>query len=226
MNKGNLVLNQGAVLQNNIAGLLGGAISTPLQAEAATIEINGGRITGNSGLSANNGAGAIFLGVGASLVMTDGEISGNEGDEAQNMIGGIATFGGQVEITGGSIRENRGAGLWLKSGSASLKNCVIADNAGAQYAGGIAIGGGTVTAENLTLSGNTVTGGSGGNGIYQGGTLRLRGRATSFGADQYVYLPKGKVINVDGRFRIPQRSRWTWTVRTRTTAPAVTSPSI
>lgn len=109
MNKGNLVLNQGAVLQNNIAGLLGGAISTPLQAEAATIEINGGRITGNSGLSANNGAGAIFLGVGASLVMTDGEISGNEGDEAQNMIGGIATFGGQVEITGGSIRENRGA---------------------------------------------------------------------------------------------------------------------
>ncbi|MFR9190762.1 MAG: hypothetical protein ACLVL7_11470 [Anaerotruncus massiliensis (ex Togo et al. 2019)] len=52
------------------------------------------------------------------------------------------------------------AGLWLKSGSASLKNCVIADTTGAQYAGGIAIGGGTVTAENLTLSGNTVTGGS------------------------------------------------------------------
>lgn len=75
---------------------------------------------------------------------------------------------------------------------------MIADNTGAQYAGGVGIAGSTVVAENLTLSGNTVTGGSGGNGIYQNGTLRLRGRATSFGADQYVYLPKGKVINVDG----------------------------
>lgn len=89
-------------------------------------------------------------------------------------------------------------GLWLRLGNASLKNCLIADNTGAQYAGGVGIAGSTVVAENLTLSGNTVTGGSGGNGIYQNGTLRLRGRATSFGADQYVYLPKGKVINVDG----------------------------
>ncbi|WP_419491300.1 right-handed parallel beta-helix repeat-containing protein [Anaerotruncus massiliensis (ex Liu et al. 2021)] len=202
VNKGSLILNEGAVLQNNASKLPGGAIATPLSAmdKSIEIEINGGKITGNLGMSGTdtNSVGAIFVGQGASLKMTDGEISGNEGGEAQYMIGGIATFGGQVEITGGSIRENRGMGLWLRLGNASLKNCLIADNTGAQYAGGVGIAGSTVVAENLTLSGNTVTGGSGGNGIYQNGTLRLRGRATSFGADQYVYLPKGKVINVDG----------------------------
>ena len=158
VNEGSLILNEGAVLQNNASKLPGGAIATPLSAmdKSIEIEINGGKITGNLGMSGTdtNSVGAIFVGQGASLKMTDGEISDNEGGEAQYMIGGIATFGGQVEITGGSIRENRGMGLWLRLGNASLKNCLIADNTGAQYAGGVGIAGSTVVAENLTLSGN------------------------------------------------------------------------
>ena len=197
VNEGKLILNEGTVLQNNVAALLGGAIATPL-ADAngpIEIEINGGKITGNKGAT---GSGAIFVGIGASLRMTDGEISGNEGstEQDQDMVGGIYSFGAQVEITGGSIRDNVGMGFVLRSGNASLKNCVITGNKALQYAGGIVNNGGVLTAENLTLSGNTCEDGV--NGIYQNGTLRLRGRATSFGADQYVYLLKGKVINVEG----------------------------
>ena len=197
VNEGKLILNEGTVLQNNVAALLGGAIATPL-ADAngpIEIEINGGKITGNKGAT---GSGAIFVGIGASLRMTDGEISGNEGstEQDQDMVGGIYSFGAQVEITGGSIRDNVGMGFVLRSGNASLKNCVITGNKALRYAGGIVNNGGVLTAENLTLSGNTCEDGV--NGIYQNGTLRLRGRATSFGADQYVYLLKGKVINVEG----------------------------
>ena len=205
---GALFLNEGAVLQNN-EGVLGGtqgaiyaygrALGGEYTPTPASVVINGGKVTGNGGTSQFT-TGGIAMSDNSSFKMTAGEICGNDGLYGAGI---MLLRGAKAEITGGSIWGNMGTGLLVDGGEATLKNCVVADNAVeltyslfSEMGGGIHIASGTVTAENLTLRGNTTEGGPA--GIYQGGTLNLRGEATSFDADQTVYLKGDKTINVTG----------------------------
>ncbi|MCB6992613.1 hypothetical protein LI177_03815 [bacterium 210820-DFI.6.37] len=182
--KARLVINDGAVISNNIA--YGAADITGIGIccyRYADVVMNGGTISGNKDLTQgtsryfSTGGGIALEGTGVSLVINGGEISDNY---AKASGGGVHVASGNESfiMNGGTIKNNgtaaHGAGVYISGASATMNGGVISGNLAesdtnhGKYAsgGGVYIDGtsgtdgttgspGVFTLKNGTISGNT-----------------------------------------------------------------------
>ena len=184
-NGGTIVLNSGAVLQNNKAAQFGSGI----------LANNGVKITMEDGATIRNNTnsnyelgGGILIGNGSTFTMNGGEISGN----TANGGGGVAIIGSSMVMNSGTISNNStyrtsgqgsyGAGVYVadyanasggdtlftaQPASFEMNGGSISGNTALDYGGGILtfpqqgqkI---TININNGNISGNQVTEGSGG----------------------------------------------------------------
>ena len=184
-NGGTIVLNSGAVLQNNKAAQFGSGI----------LANNGVKITMEDGATIRNNTnsnyelgGGILIGNGSTFTMNGGEISGN----TANGGGGVAIIGSTMVMNNGTISNNStyptsgqgsyGAGVYVadyanasggdtlftaQPASFEMNGGSISGNTALDYGGGILtfpqqgqkI---TININNGNISGNQVTEGSGG----------------------------------------------------------------
>ena len=184
-NGGTIVLNSGAILQNNKAAQFGSGI---LANNRVNITMEDGAIIRNNTNRNYELGGGILIGNGSTFTMNGGEISGN----TANGGGGVAIIGSTMVMNGGTISNNStyktsgqgsyGAGVYVAdyanaSGGDTLFTATpasfemnggsICDNTALDYGGGVLtfpqyskkI---TININNGEISGNKVTGGSGG----------------------------------------------------------------
>lgn len=184
-NGGTIVLNSGAILQNNKAAQFGSGI---LANNRVNITMEDGAIIRNNTNRNYELGGGILIGNGSTFTMNGGEISGN----TANGGGGVAIIGSTMVMNGGVISNNStyktsgqgsyGAGVYVadyanSSGGDTLFTATpasfemyggkITGNKALDYGGGIVtfpqkskkI---TININNGEISGNKVTGGSGG----------------------------------------------------------------
>ena len=184
-NGGTIVLNSGAILQNNKAAQFGSGI---LANNRVNITMEDGAIIRNNTNSNYELGGGILIGNGSTFTMNGGEISGN----TANGGGGVAIIGSTMVMNDGVISNNStyrtsgqgsyGAGVYVadyanSSGGDTLFTATPAsfEMNGGKITGNKALdyGGGVVTfpqyskkitinINNGEISGNKVTGGSGG----------------------------------------------------------------
>lgn len=184
-NGGNIVLNSGAILQNNKAAQFGSGI---LANNRVNITMEDGAIIRNNTNSNYELGGGILIGNGSTFTMNGGEISGN----TANGGGGVAIIGSTMVMNDGTISNNStyrtsgqgsyGAGVYVadyanSSGGDTLFSATPAsfEMNGGKITGNKALdyGGGvltfpqqgkkiTINVNNGEISGNQVTGGSGG----------------------------------------------------------------
>ena len=184
-NGGMIVLNSGAILQNNKAAQFGSGI---LANNGVKITMENGAVIRNNTNSNYELGGGILLGNGSTFTMNGGEISGN----TANGGGGVAIIGSTMVMNGGTISNNStyktsgqgsyGAGVYVAdyanaSGGDTLFTAQPAsfEMNGGKITGNTALdyGGGVVTfpqyskkiiinINNGEISGNKVTKGSGG----------------------------------------------------------------
>ena len=184
-NGGTIVLNSGAILQNNKAAQFGSGI---LANNGVKITMENGAVIRNNTNSNYELGGGILLGNGSTFTMNGGEISGN----TANGGGGVAIIGSTMVMNGGTISNNStyktsgqgsyGAGVYVadyanasggdtlfaaQPASFEMNGGKITGNTALDYGGGILtfpqqrqkI---TITINNGEISGNKVTKGSGG----------------------------------------------------------------
>ena len=184
-NGGTIVLNSGAILQNNKAAQFGSGI---LANNRVNITMEDGAIIRNNTNSNYELGGGILIGNGSTFTMNGGEISGN----TANGGGGVAIIGSTMVMNNGTISNNStyktsgqgsyGAGVYVadyanSSGGDTLFTATpasfemnggkITGNKALDYGGGILtfpqqgqqI---TININNGNISGNQVTEGSGG----------------------------------------------------------------
>ena len=184
-NGGTIVLNSGAILQNNKAMQFGSGI---LANNRVNITMEDGAIIRNNTNRNYELGGGILIGNGSTFTMNGGEISGN----TANGGGGVAIIGSTMVMNNGTISNNStyrtsgqgsyGAGVYVadyanSSGGDTLFTATpasfemnggkITGNKALDYGGGIVtfpqyskkI---TININNGEISGNKVTGGSGG----------------------------------------------------------------
>lgn len=184
-NGGTIVLNRGAILQNNKAAQFGSGI---LANNSVNITMEDGAIIRNNTNSNYELGGGILLGNGSTFTMNGGEISGN----TANGGGGVAIIGSTMVMNGGKISNNStyqtsgqgsyGAGVYVadyanasggdilfkpKPASFEMNGGKITGNKALDYGGGVLtfpqqsqkI---TIDINNGEISGNQVTKGSGG----------------------------------------------------------------
>ena len=182
---GTIVLNSGAILQNNKAAQFGSGI---LANNRVNITMEDGAIIRNNTNSNYELGGGILIGNGSTFTMNGGEISGN----TANGGGGVAIIGSTMVMNDGTISNNStyrtsgqgsyGAGVYVadyanSSGGDTLFSATPAsfEMNGGKITGNKALdyGGGvltfpqqgkkiTINVNNGEISGNQVTGGSGG----------------------------------------------------------------
>ena len=183
-NGGTIVLNSGAILQNNKAAQFGSGI---LANNGVNITMEDGAIIRNNTNFNYELGGGILIGNGSTFTMNGGEISGN----TANGGGGVAVIGSTMVMNGGTISNNSvystsgqgsyGAGVYVadyantsnadmftaQSASFEMNGGKITGNTALDYGGGVLtfpqksekI---TITINNGEISGNKVTRGSGG----------------------------------------------------------------
>ena len=184
-NGGTIVLNSGAILQNNKAAQFGSGI---LANNRVNITMEDGAIIRNNTNSNYELGGGILIGNSSTFTMNGGEISGN----TANGGGGVAIIGSTMVMNDGTISNNStyrtsgqgsyGAGVYVAdyanaSGGDTLFTATpasfemnggsICDNTALDYGGGVLtfpqqskkI---TININNGEISGNKVTKGSGG----------------------------------------------------------------
>ena len=184
-NGGTIVLNRGAILQNNKAAQFGSGI---LANNSVNITMEDGAIIRNNTNSNYELGGGILLGNGSTFTMNGGEISGN----TANGGGGVAIIGSTMVMNGGTISNNStyktsgqgsyGAGVYVADyanasggdilftptpASFEMNGGKITGNTALDYGGGVLtfpqqskkI---TININNGEISGNKVTNGSGG----------------------------------------------------------------
>ena len=184
-NGGTIVLNRGAILQNNKAAQFGSGI---LANNGVKITMEDGAVIRNNTNSNYELGGGILLGNGSTFTMNGGEISGN----TANGGGGVAIIGSTMVMNGGTISNNStyktsgqgsyGAGVYVadyanasggdtlftaQPASFEMNGGKITGNTALDYGGGILtfpqqsekI---TINIKNGEISGNKVTNGSGG----------------------------------------------------------------
>ena len=183
-NGGTIVLNSGAILQNNKAAQFGSGI---LANNRVNITMEDGAIIRNNTNSNYELGGGILIGNSSTFTMNGGEISGN----TANGGGGVAVIGSTMVMHGGTISNNStyktsgqgsyGAGVYVAdyaktSGSPvftaapasfEMNGGSICDNNALDYGGGVLTFPQqgkkvTVNINGGTISGNRVTNGSGG----------------------------------------------------------------
>ena len=184
-NGGTIVLNSGAILQNNKAAQFGSGI---LANNGVNITMEDGAIIRNNTNRNYELGGGILIGNGSTFTMNGGEISGN----TANGGGGVAIIGSTMVMNGGVISNNStyktsgqgsyGAGVYVADyanasggdtlftptpASFEMNGGKITGNTALDYGGGVLtfpqqskkI---TININNGEISGNQVTGGSGG----------------------------------------------------------------
>ena len=184
-NGGTIVLNSGAILQNNKAAQFGSGI---LANNRVNITMENGAIIRNNTNRNYELGGGILIGNSSTFTMNGGEISGN----TANGGGGVAIIGSTMVMNNGTISNNStyrtsgqgsyGAGVYVadyanSSGGDTLFTATpasfemnggkITENKALDYGGGVVtfpqyskkI---TININNGEISGNKVTGGSGG----------------------------------------------------------------
>lgn len=184
-NGGMIVLNSGAILQNNKAAQFGSGI---LANNGVKITMENGAVIRNNTNSNYELGGGILLGNGSTFTMNGGEISGN----TANGGGGVAIIGSTMVMNDGTISNNStyktsgqgsyGAGVYVadyanasggdtlftaQPASFEMNGGKITGNTALDYGGGILtfpqkskkI---TINIKNGEISGNKVTTGSGG----------------------------------------------------------------
>ena len=174
----------------------------------ATLNLSNGTLTGGWG-----GASGGINNEGGTVNLTDVNITGCTGDDRG---GGICNReGGTLTMTGGSITSNTsndatdpkgGGGLFNASGAtATLTGVTITGNEAKVCGGGGICNFGTMTLDGCSISGNTA--GTHGAGIWQEGTLNMKGaniisdnKSTIMagGIKDNLYLYTDKLINVTG----------------------------
>lgn len=184
-NGGMIVLNSGAILQNNKAAQFGSGI---LASNGVKITMEDGAVIRNNTNRNYELGGGILLGNGSTFTMNGGEISGN----TANGGGGVAIIGSTMVMNGGTISNNStyktsgqgsyGAGVYVadyanasggdtlftaQPASFEMNGGKITGNTALDYGGGVLtfpqqsqkI---TINIKNGEISGNKVTTGSGG----------------------------------------------------------------
>ena len=182
---GTIVLQSGAILENNKAAQFGSGI---LANNGVKITMENGAVIRNNTNSNYELGGGILLGNGSTFTMNGGEISGN----TANGGGGVAIIGSTMVMNGGTISNNStyrtsgqssyGAGVYVadyanasggdtlftaQPASFEMNGGKITGNKALDYGGGVLtfpqknqkI---TITINNGEISGNKVTNGSGG----------------------------------------------------------------
>lgn len=202
-NGGTIVLNSGAILQNNKAAQFGSGI---LANNGVNITMEDGAIIRNNTNRNYELGGGILIGNGSTFTMNGGEISGN----TANGGGGVAIIGSTMVMNNGTISNNStyqtsgqgsyGAGVYVadyanSSGGDTLFTATpasfemnggkITGNKALDYGGGIVtfpqrsqkI---TININNGEISGNKVTRGSGGGVfLYQATNVTISGGTIS-----------------------------------------------
>ena len=199
-NGGTIVLNSGAILQNNKAAQFGSGI---LANNGVKITMEDGAIIRNNMNYNYELGGGIMIGNGSTFTMNGGEISGN----TANGGGGVAIIGSTMVMNGGTISNNStyktsgqgsyGAGVYVadyanasggdtlftaQPASFEMNGGSICDNTALDYGGGVLtfpqqskkI---TININNGEISGNKVTKGSGGAvaAFFSGTELNIKG---------------------------------------------------
>ncbi|MCD7829752.1 MAG: YDG domain-containing protein, partial [Clostridiales bacterium] len=147
---------------------------------AATFEMKGGTISGNT---ASSTGGGVYVYTKASFTMSGGTIGGTSADDANT-----ATNGGGVAVGGGTFEMSDGT---------------ISGNTASSYGGGVYVYSGTFTMNDGTISGNTANSNGGGVYFYSGtftvsGTPVVTGNKLAAGTTNNVYLPSGMYITLSG----------------------------
>lgn len=189
-NGGTIVLNRGAILQNNKAAQFGSGI---LANNGVNITMEDGAIIRNNTNRNYELGGGIMIGNGSTFTMNGGEISGN----TANGGGGVAIIGSTMVMNGGTISNNSvystakpggigqgsyGAGVYVaddanasgddtlftaQPASFEMNGGKITGNTALDYGGGVLTFPQqsqkiTINIKNGEISGNKVTTGSGG----------------------------------------------------------------
>jgi M6 family metalloprotease-like protein len=131
-NGGTLVMNDGAVVHNNVVvGFAGG-----VYVRGGTFTMNGGKISGNT---ASRGGGGVCVLSGSKVIMAGGEISGNTADYGA----GVYVYLEDFTMTGGKINSNTaryGGGVYVHSSTFTMTGGEIIGNTSTgtyDYGGGL-----------------------------------------------------------------------------------------
>ena len=173
-----------------------------------SLTVNGGTFKNNS---AGDCGGAIFVRNDATVTINNASFIGNSAGDH----GGAIWNNGTVTATNCTFENNTAndvGGIYnsvsddgTTAGTATLTGCTFKGNAGTAGAGALAnaIGNTMMTIDGGTIQNNTA-GSNGGAGIWNGGTLNMKGAITVQGNTNVsgvvsnVYLKSGKVITVTG----------------------------
>ena len=169
-----------------------------------TSSIEGGSIEGGK---ANNG-GAIHIPYGNTVTAENVIFQNNSAADHAGAIWNNGTFTATNCTFNNNTAKDVGAIYNSKTdsgcGVATLTNCTFTGNVGSTGAGALAnaVGATVMNIEDCAITGNTA--GSRGGGIWNGGTLNIKGKVTvtgnnkASGVPSNVFLKTGNVINVAG----------------------------
>ena len=160
--------------------------------------------------SARDCGGAIFVREGATVTISNATFKGNSAGDH----GGAVWNNGTLTATNCKFENNTAkdvGGIYnavsddgTTAGTATLTGCTFTSNTSSAGAGALAnaVGNTEMTIDGCTITGNTA--GSRGGGIWNGGTLNMKGKVTvtgntkDGGETSNVFLKIGKVITVTG----------------------------
>ncbi|WP_256152897.1 hypothetical protein [Anaerotruncus sp. DFI.9.16] len=218
---GTLMMNEGAVLQNNSTDGAGGGV---YNYGAGTVVMNAGSLVTKCTADLNGGG---VLVNGGTCTITNAEVSNCEAGLKGTYNGGGVYVSGTLAMTGSTLSENtapNGAGLYLSSGKHEISNTVFSNNTASGNGGGVymqnfsqtttlnrctyenntaTLGGGIYALIGFEMNGGSFSGnsGGGGGGICMTSTstrsLTLNGSSDlSFGEGQGIFLGGKTQINV------------------------------
>ena len=197
-NQGALTLN-GVTVQSNSSVVGGG-----LYVAGGTVSLTNDTLQSNS---AERGGGLYVA--GGTVSLTNDTLSTNStvgyGPAGTAVGGGMCVFGGTVTMTNDTLSGNTavsGAGLPGRAGTSTQPNGGNGSAGAPAYGGGLGVFGGTVTLNNVTVTGNLARGGNGGNGgnVFHYSSYASPGNGgpggSSYGGGLYVG-PSGTVTLVN-----------------------------
>ena len=198
----------GTISGNHADDPRSGAGGAGVEIQNGTFKMYGGTISDNyeENAGSNYGGGGVCAHTSGTFTMYGGIISDNQ---SVTDAGGVTVVGGTMNIYGGTISNNiakgDGCGIWTNINGFIISGNSVIENNTAVKGGGVYYGSSSNTmtiSESARISGNTATGDGG--GVYFGGdTFRISGNLDisgnkKAGADNNVYLPTNKYINIAG----------------------------
>lgn len=184
--EGSFTLEGGEISGNNLTALW-------VNGPKAVINIEGGRITGNT----SSWGGGIYVRSGGTVNITGGEITENS---SSGQGGGLFMESGTVNMSDGEIAGNtaagNGGGFYMAGGNANMSGGTVRDNSGANggavyvYGGKLHITGGEITGNRAVNDGGGIFYAAGGSAIElaAGGTVYANRADTGSANDIYLAL--------------------------------------